>query len=77
MIDYYRVHTPTHEIYHMDVKSFIQDLKDRLNQTKIDNKRFNHKCKGFLITKDSTGVLWISGYTKEDLKKFEKDVDFF
>lgn len=77
MIDYYRVHTPTHEIYHIDVKSFIQDLRDRLNQAKKDNKRFNHKCKGFLITKDNAGVLWISGYTKEDLKKFEKDVDFF
>lgn len=69
MIDYFKIYTPTYGTTDIEVNVFIEELKNRLRQAKVDNKHFGHECVKFVITKDAEGNLWMSGYTKKDLEK--------
>lgn len=69
MIDYFKIYTPTYGTTDIEVDGFIEELKNRLRQAKLDNKHFDHKCVKFVITKDHEGELWLSGYAKKDLKE--------
>ena len=69
MIDICIIPTPVYGTTDIEINDFINYLKDRLKQAKEDNQHFEWKCVRYVITQDEDGKLWLSGFTKKDLKE--------
>ena len=69
MIDICKIPTPVYGTTDIEVNEFINYLKNGLKRAEEDNQYFEWKCVRYALTQDKDGNLWLSGYTKKDLKE--------
>jgi hypothetical protein len=69
MRDICKIPTPVYGTTDIEINEFINYLLIKLIKAKEDNQHFEWKCVRYAITQDEDGKLWLSGFTKKDLKE--------
>lgn len=69
MINIYIIPTPVYGTTDIEINDFINFLQNKLIKAEEDNQNFDWECVRYAITQDEDGKLWLSGFTKKDLKE--------